>query len=86
MSGQPGGPNYFDASPDGESETISEEVPVGTGAYWSTETITLFRGPTPANTDGTPKAAVPVAPLARVEDVDPLVDHNGGATVHGSSR
>ncbi|WP_136689625.1 cyclophilin-like family protein [Halorhabdus amylolytica] len=73
---------YFDASLDGQPETTNEEVPVGTIAYWEGgEVMTLFWGPTPASTDDTPKAAAPVAPLARVEDVDPLVDLDGGATV-----
>ncbi|WP_275738222.1 cyclophilin-like fold protein [Halorhabdus sp. SVX81] len=73
---------YFDASLDGQPETTSEEVPVGTIAYWAGgEVIALFWGPTPASTDETPKAAAPVAPLARIEDVRPLADLDGGATV-----
>ena len=73
---------YFDASLDGQPERTSEEVPVGTIAYWASgEAIALFWGPTPASTDETPKAAAPVAPLARIEDVRPLADLDGGATV-----
>ncbi|MFB6128892.1 MAG: cyclophilin-like fold protein [Halorhabdus sp.] len=73
---------YFDASLDGEPETTSEEVPVGTIAYWAGgEVLALFWGPTPASTDDTPKAAAPVAPLARIEDVSPLTGLDGGATV-----
>jgi len=73
---------YFDASLDGKPETTSEEVPVGTIAYWAGgEALALFWGPTPASTDETPKAAAPVAPLARIVDVRPLGDLDGGATV-----
>ncbi|CCQ33521.1 Cyclophilin-like domain containing protein [Halorhabdus tiamatea SARL4B] len=73
---------YFDASLDGQPETTNEEVPVGTIAYWASgEVIALFWGPTPASTDETPKAAAPVAPLARIVDVSPLADLDGGATV-----
>ena len=73
---------YFDASLAGKPETTSEAVPVGTLAYWASgEAIALFWGPTPASTDETPRAAGPVAPLARVEDVSPLDAIEGGATV-----
>ena len=77
---------YFDASLDGHPETTSEEVPVGTIAYWADgEVIALFWGPTPASTDGTPKAAAPVAPLARIVDVSPLDGLDGGTTVRVES-
>lgn len=73
---------YFDASLDGQPATTDVEVPVGTVAYWvSGEALCLFWGPTPASTDDSPKAAGPVAPLARIEDVTPLENVDGGATV-----
>lgn len=73
---------YFDASLEGQPETTSEEVPVGTIAYWANgEVITLFWGQTPASADGTPKAAAPVASLARIKDVRPLADLDGETTV-----
>ncbi len=73
---------YFDASLDGEPETTSEEVPVGTLAYWATgEALALLWGPTPASTDETPRAASPVAALARITDVSPLADLDVGGTV-----
>lgn len=73
---------YFDASLDSDPETTTAEVPKGTIAYWASgEAIGLFWGPTPASTDDTPRAVSPVAPLARIEDVEPLSGLDGGATV-----
>ncbi|MFB6201103.1 MAG: cyclophilin-like family protein [Halorhabdus sp.] len=73
---------YFDTSLDGEPETTSEVVPAGTIAYWAGgEAIALLWGPTPVSIDDTPKAAAPVAPLARIVDTSPLTGLNGGATV-----
>ncbi|MFW5896440.1 MAG: cyclophilin-like family protein [archaeon] len=73
---------YFGATLSGNPESTSEDVPVGTLAYWTSgEALALFWGPTPASTDETPRAASPVAPLARVEDVSPLDAIEGGATV-----
>ncbi len=60
--------------------TTDTAVTPGTIAYWPDgPAICLFWGPTPASTDDTPVAASPVGPVARIDDIDPLADVDGGA-------
>lgn len=59
-----------------------ETVPVGAVAYWPQgNAVCLFWGPTPASTGADPRAASPVNVVAVVEDVSPLADLDGGATL-----
>jgi hypothetical protein len=59
-----------------------EEVPVGAVAYWPAgPALCLFWGPTPASRGDEPRAAGPVAVVARVDDVEPLRSVAGGANV-----
>ena len=71
---------YIDAALDAPRENGREVVPEGAIAYWPAGTkLCLFWGPTPASTDDEPRAAAPVNVVARVRDVDPLADVDGGA-------
>lgn len=73
---------YFETPVDVPEEDGQVEVPVGAVAYWPAgSALCLFWGPTPASTDGTPRAAGPVNVVAAVEDVTPLGDVRGGARV-----
>ncbi|MCU4717248.1 cyclophilin-like fold protein [Halapricum hydrolyticum] len=73
---------YFDVPVDVDPAATRAEVPVGTIAYWPQgNALCLFWGPTPASIDGMPRAASPVAPLARIDDVSPLDATEGGAWV-----
>lgn len=61
-------------------ENTRERVAVGTLAYWPQgNAVCLFWGPTPASDGDEPRAASPVNAFARVEDVSPLQDIDGGA-------
>jgi hypothetical protein len=71
---------YVDVPVDVPPEETRETVPVGALAYWPAgNALCLFWGPTPASTDDRPRAAAPVAVLARVADVSPLATVEGGA-------
>ncbi|MFB6163389.1 MAG: cyclophilin-like family protein [Halococcoides sp.] len=73
---------YFGAPLDADPETTTQTVDPGTIAYWPAgEAICLFWGPTPASTDDEPRAAGPVAPLARIGDHTPLDAIDGDAAV-----
>lgn len=73
---------YFDVALDVPSENAREVVPDGAIAYWPAgDKCCLFWGPTPASHDDEPRAAAPVTVVARLEDVSPLADLDGGAEV-----
>jgi len=73
---------YFDVGLDAEPATTTEQVPVGAVAYWPAgDALCLFWGPTPASVGDEPRAAAPVAVLARIEDTAPLESLAGGAQV-----
>jgi hypothetical protein len=73
---------YFDVPIDVPAENAREAVPVGTVAYWPRgNALCLFWGPTPASTDGEPRAASPVNAVAEIDDVSPLRSLDGGASV-----
>jgi hypothetical protein len=73
---------YFGTDIDVPAESAREAVEVGAVAYWPQgNAVCLFWGPTPASRDGEPRAASPVNVVARIEDVSPLRDVSGGATV-----
>jgi len=73
---------YFRTGIDVDQETTQTEVPVGSVAYWPQENaICIFWGPTPASLDQEPRAAAPVAVVATVEDISPLSEIQGGATI-----
>ncbi|MFB6280598.1 MAG: cyclophilin-like family protein [Haloferacaceae archaeon] len=71
---------YFRVSVEADPENAQAVVEEGTVAYWPQgPALCLFWGPTPASTDGRPRAASPVNVVARVEDVGPLAGVDGGA-------
>ncbi|GAB7018110.1 cyclophilin-like family protein [Halostagnicola bangensis] len=73
---------YFDVLIDVPPENQAEAVPIGAIAYWPTgNKLCLFWGPTPASTDGEPRAAAPVNVVATLEDVSPLSDLEGGTRI-----
>ena len=73
---------YFGTDVDVPAENARTEVEVGTVAYWPQgNAVCLFWGPTPASHGDEPRAASPVNVVARIEDVSPLRDLSGGATV-----
>ena len=73
---------YFSTPVDVPEEVPQVAVPVGAVAYWPQgNALCLFWGPTPASTDGAPRAASDVNVVARLDDVAPLADLTGGATV-----
>ncbi|WP_144796615.1 cyclophilin-like fold protein [Halorubrum depositum] len=73
---------YFDVPVDVPAENARETVPVGAIAYWPRgNALCLFWGPTPASTDGDPRAAGPVTVVAEIDDASPLRSLDGGARV-----
>jgi hypothetical protein len=73
---------YFRTGVDVAPENARAEVPVGAVAYWPQgNAVCLFWGPTPASRGEEPRAASPVDVVARIEDVSPLREISGGATV-----
>lgn len=73
---------YFDIPVDVAAENTQTEVPVGAIAYWPQgNALCLFWGETPASQGDEPRAASPVNVVARIDDVEPLADIEGGATV-----
>lgn len=73
---------YFPIPVDVGSENARAEVEEGAIAYWPTgNALCLFWGPTPASGGEEPRAASPVNVVARIADVSPLADLEGGATV-----
>ena len=73
---------YFRVPVDVPEEDARTAVPVGAVAYWPRgDALCLFWGPTPASTDGRPRAASPVNVVATLDDVAPLLVHTGGASV-----
>lgn len=73
---------YFRVPVDAPAEDTREVVEPGAVAYWPAgNALCLFWGPTPASTDDRPRAAAPVNVIARVDDVGPLADVDGGAEV-----
>lgn len=73
---------YFRTGVDVPAEDARAEVRVGSLAYWPQgNAVCLFWGPTPASRGDEPRAASPVNVVARVEDVSPLSEVDGGATV-----
>jgi hypothetical protein len=73
---------YFPTPVDVPAEDARAEVEAGAVAYWPQgDALCLFWGPTPASTEGKPRAASPVNVVARVTDVGPLAGVDGGARV-----
>jgi hypothetical protein len=73
---------YLSVPVEAEPASTREEVPVGAVAYWPAgPALCLFWGPTPASRGDEPRAAGPVAVVARVDDVGPIRSVEGGATV-----
>jgi len=73
---------YFRTDVDVGPEDAREGVEPGTIAYWPAgNALCLFWGPTPASEGEEPRAASPVNVVARVEDVAPLADLEGSASV-----
>lgn len=70
---------YFEAPVDMTPEETETAVEVGTVAYWHRgNAVCVFWGPTPASTDEQPRAAGPVAPVGRIEDVEILSSVEAG--------
>ena len=73
---------YFDVPVEVAGENTRTEVPVGAVAYWPAgPAICLFWGPTPASQGEEPRAASPVAVVARIDDVSAFSELDGGAHV-----
>ncbi|UWG50416.1 Uncharacterized protein AArcCO_1103 [Halalkaliarchaeum sp. AArc-CO] len=73
---------YFEIPVEVPAENARAQVPVGAVAYWPQgNALCLFWGPTPASDGSQPRAASPVNVVAELEDVSPLTDLEGGATV-----
>ncbi|MEF8780542.1 MAG: cyclophilin-like family protein [Haloferacaceae archaeon] len=73
---------YFEVPVDVPAENARATVPVGAIAYWPRgNALCLFWGSTPASEGTEPRAASPVNVVARLSDVAPLADLEGGATV-----
>jgi hypothetical protein len=73
---------YADVPVDVPPEDTREAVPVGAVAYWPAgDALCLFWGPTPASHGDEPRAASGVAVVAEIDDVRPLSDLDGGASV-----
>ncbi|MHC3439336.1 cyclophilin-like fold protein [Natrialbaceae archaeon A-gly3] len=73
---------YFDVPVDVPAENARQVVPEGAIAYWPAgNVLCLFWGETPASQNGEPRAASPVNVVARLEDVTPLSDLEGGAAM-----
>lgn len=74
---------YFEIPVDVPAENARAQVPVGAVAYWPRgNALCLFWGPTPASEGPEPRAASPVNVVAEIDDVSPLSDLDGGATMH----
>ncbi|MGM0590837.1 MAG: cyclophilin-like family protein [Halobacteriota archaeon] len=73
---------YFGVPVDAPLEDGQTEVPVGALAFWPPgSALCLFWGPTPASRGDEPRAASPVNVVATIEDVGPLEDVDGDASV-----
>lgn len=73
---------YFQAGIEAAPTATGTHVPVGALAYWPAgDALCLFWGPTPASDGSEPRAASPVAVVAQVDDVAPLAEVTGDATV-----
>lgn len=73
---------YFRTDVDVPSEDARAVVPVGALAYWPQgNAVCLFWGPTPASDGEEPRAASPVNVFAVTDDVAPLADLSGDASV-----
>jgi hypothetical protein len=73
---------YFHTPVDVPPEDAQTAVPVGAVAYWPQgNALCLFWGSTPASREDEPRAASPVNLVARIADVAPLADVDGGAVV-----
>lgn len=73
---------YVRTGVDVPAENAREDVPVGAVAYWPQgNALCLFWGPTPASPGDKPRAASPVNVVARLADVAPLEELEGGARV-----
>lgn len=73
---------YFRIDVDVALEDGRTELPEGAIAYWpGGNAVCLFWGPTPASHGDEPRAAAPVAVIARLPDVEPLRGIDGGAEV-----
>lgn len=71
---------YFRTPIDAPPENTQIEVPVGGVTYWPQgNALCVFWGPTPASKNDEPRAAAPVNLVARVDDVEPLHEVEGGA-------
>ena len=78
---------YFRVPVDVAAEETTAEVPRGGIAYWPAGNgLCLFWGPTPASRDDEPRAAEPVAVVARIHDPSPLASVDGDATVEIAPR
>ena len=77
---------YFSIPVDVSPDNTHEVVSVGTIAYWpGGNALCLFWGPTPASQNDEPRAAAPVAPLAEIDNVEPLEKFEGSAYVSVSA-
>lgn len=73
---------YFATPIDVPEEVPQVEVPVGAVAYWPRgNALCLFWGPTPASRGDEPRAASDVNVVATIDDIGPLSDLTGGATI-----
>jgi len=73
---------YFETDVEAPLEEGEEVVPLGAVAYWPRgQALCLFWGETPASRGSEPRAASPVNVVARVKDVSPLREVDGGAPV-----
>lgn len=73
---------YFATPIDVPEEVPQVEVPVGAVAYWPQgNALCLFWGPTPASRGDEPRAASDVNVVATIDDIGPLSDLTGGATI-----
>lgn len=77
---------YFSTAVDVPAEETQTAVPVGGIAYWPQgNALCLFWGPTPASRDDEPRAAAPVNVVGGIEDVSPLTEIDGGASIRVES-
>jgi hypothetical protein len=73
---------YFRTEIDVPAENAQTTVPAGALAYWPQgNALCLFWGPTPASDGDEPRAAAPVNVVAELDDIGPLSQLDGGATV-----
>jgi hypothetical protein len=81
-----GGELYVSVPVDADPDRTRTDVPVGSVAYRPQgPALCLFWGPTPAGRGEEPRAAGPVAVVARLDDVTPLRELDGAATVRVST-